>query len=194
MSGLPRGEGEERGPKGRVGSAGAPRGSSRESSARLAGYLRRPVRPQTMPSGRGPSAFLYPRRHHPCLRGVTPQDLLSLNCLDSCLGKLVLEQLSLWWKSDSREERLDEEKQGACGKAGSKRSYPAMMEQRPGTDQVQPSFKQDGTGTSHNTDLSLFPHLATINSSAEISAVSVRPRARLDLWKQHLLCSVAISA
>lgn len=69
-----------------------------------------------------------------------------------------------------------------------------MMEQRPGTDQVQPSLKQDGTGTSHNTDLSLFPHLATINSSAEISAVSIRPRARPDLRKQHLLCSVAISA
>lgn len=69
-----------------------------------------------------------------------------------------------------------------------------MIKHRPGTDQVQPSLKQDSTGTSHNTDLSLFTHLATANSRREISSVPIRLSAGLDLWRQHLLCSMGISA
>lgn len=78
--------------------------------------------------------------------------------------------------------------------AGSKRSYPVMIKHRTGTDQVQPSLKQDPTGTSHNTDLSLFTHLATANSRGEISPVPIRLLAGLDLRRQHLLCSMGISA
>jgi len=45
-----------------------------------------------------------------------------------------------------------------------------------------------------NTDHSLFTHLATMKSSGEVSAASTRLFAGLDLWRQHLLCSMGISA
>lgn len=57
---------------------------------------------------------------------------------------------------------------------------PVRMERRAGTDQLEPSLKQDSPGTSHNTDLSLLTLLATANSRGEILPASVRPFAGLD--------------
>lgn len=69
-----------------------------------------------------------------------------------------------------------------------------MIKHGCGTDQEQPSLRQDSTGTSHNTDLSLLTRLATVNSSGESSTVSIRLTTTAALRKQHLLSSVGISA
>lgn len=42
-----------------------------------------------------------------------------------------------------------------------------MIKYRLGADQGQPSLKLNSTDTSPNTDLSLFTHLATVDSSGE---------------------------